>query len=189
MSADDALRWDARYADREVGEPAAPDALVDSDLIGLIPSRGRALDVACGAGAQAVWLARRGLDVVALDVSQEAIDLTRAAASAGGVADRVDARVVDLDLGVPPQLGSFDVIVCQRFRAVELYPTFLERLRPGGVCVVTVLSEAGADSPGAYHAPPGELIHAFDRHDVEVLAHTEGNGSASIVVRAGTANG
>lgn len=183
MAVEDAERWDRRHADAGPAVAAPPDALVASGLADEVPVAGRALDVACGAGAQAVWLATRGLDVVAVDASAVAIDLVRRAADAAGVAPRVDARVVDLDHGVPVELRAFDVVVCQRFRAVHLYDCFVERLRPGGLAVVTVLSSTGATSPGPFHAPSGELRSAFLRPDAELLFHHEADGQESVVVR------
>jgi hypothetical protein len=60
----------------------------------------------------------------------------------------------------------------------------VSRLRVGGVLILTVLSEVGLEGqPGAFHAPAGELINAFDRVDVDILLHDETNGLASIVVR------
>lgn len=183
MGTDDAMRWDARYAGRPIAEPAVPDALVAADLVALVPESGRALDIACGVGAQSLWLAARGLDVVAIDVSPTAIDLTTRAAVAAGLGDRVETRVVDLDHGIPADLDTFDVIVCQRFRAVDLYASYLERVRSGGIVVVTVLSRTGADAPGPFHAPSGELRAAFTRPDTELLFHQEADGLESIVAR------
>ncbi len=185
MAVEDAHRWNARYADHSVAEPSPPDALTTAGLIDVAGHSGRALDVACGAGGQTVWLAQRGLDVVAVDASDAAVGLTRAAAAAGGVEDRVDARVLDLDAGVPLELGDFDVIVCQRFRGIDLYDAFVTRLTVGGIAVVTVLSETGAASPGPFHAPSGELLHAFTRPDAEILFHSESAGQESIIVRHG----
>ena len=183
MAAEDGPRWNARYAGQPVADPRPPDALTAAGLVGLLATSGRALDVACGAGGQSVWLAQRGFDVVALDASDAAIDLTRAAATAGGVDARVDARVADLDTGIPADLDGFDVIVCQRFRGVDLYDAFVTRLVPGGVAVVTVLSETGAAAPGPFHAPSGELLRAFTRPDTEVLHHVEADGQESLILR------
>lgn len=184
MSAEDAERWDRRYDDHPLAEPTAPEAVVAAELLELIPTSGRALDVACGAGGQAVWLARRGLDVVALDVSSKAIDLTAAAATSSEVTQRVTGRVVDLDAGVPDDLGDFEVVLCQRFRDVRLYESLVTRLRPRGIAIVTVLSRTGTADPGPFHAPPGELRTAFTRPDAEILFHSESAGQASIIVRA-----
>jgi hypothetical protein len=139
--------------------------------------------VACGLGGQTLWLAGRGLHVVALDVSPVAIATVVESAAAAGLSGRVDARVTDLDAGLPPEPATVDVIVCQRFRQPALYPQFADRLRPGGIGLVTVLSEVGTDSPGVFHAPPGELPAAFDRPDIDVLHHDERAGQASIVFR------
>lgn len=186
---DDAHRWDARYEGRSAATASRPDALTD-EIEALVPTTGAALDVAAGAGAQSLWLARRGLSVIALDVSSVAIGLVREAARATGLDGGIDARVADLDDGLDAVLdrpddtpARFDVIVCQRFRAPHLYPAFVERLAPGGIAIVTVLSQVGASDPGPFHAPAGELRQAFDRDDVERLRHLEADGQASVVVR------
>ncbi len=179
---DDATRWDDRYRSASPPVPRAPDA-VDSraDLLGLLPDTGVAIDIACGLGSQSLWLAQRGLNVVALDVSPIAIDALRAAAHAAGLADRIDARVTDLDIGLPAEPTNADLVVCQRFRQPSIYAQIVERLVVGGIAIVTVLSEVGAVSPGPFHAPPGELVAAFNGFDI-LDAH-EGEGVATIVAR------
>jgi SAM-dependent methyltransferase len=149
----------------------------------LLPTSGTALDVACGLGAQTLWLAERGLRIVALDVSPVAIAAITDAAAAAGLSHRVSAAVIDLDAGLPTEPGTVDVLVCQRFRQPALYAEFVERLAPGGVGIVTVLCEVGADSPGTFHAPSGELTAAFDRPGIDVLHHDERDGQATIVFR------
>ena len=145
-------------------------------------SSGRALDLACGTGAVTLWLAAGGMDVLAVDVSPAAIALLEAAAHAAGLADLVDGRVADLDLGLPDP-GPFDIIVCQRFRDPQLYPAIAAALAPGGHACVTVLSAVDRDGPpGRFHAEPGELLDAFDDPELDVLAHAERDGTASIVI-------
>ncbi len=179
----DRARWDERYADRPLAEPSAPIAVAASgDVLSLIPSTGRAADIACGAGGQTLWLAARGLVVTAFDVSPVAVEMTLRAAEAAGLGDRVTARVHDLDEGFPADATSLDVLVCQRFRAPALYPSFVDALAPGGIAVVTVLSQVESDGR-PFHAAPGELVKAFSRLEVDVLHHHEGGGQASIVVR------
>lgn len=180
---EDATRWDERYADRGLPTPAPPDAF--AGRLDLVPGEGRALDIASGLGAQALWLAQRGLDVTALDVSPVAVDLLRRGAFDAGLG--VDTRVVDLDAGLPAHLGRFDVIVCQRFRQPALYGPIVDHLTDRGVAAITVLSQAGLEGTGGpFHAPPGELIAAFDRPDVDVIHHTEADGAATIVLRRRT---
>jgi SAM-dependent methyltransferase len=182
---DDASRWDERYRDTDPVNPAAPEPLGErADLRALIPTAGTAIDIACGLGAQALWLAERGLQVTALDVSPVAIDRVRAAAGSAGLADRLDARVVDLDDGLPDDAGPADVIVCQRFRHPQLYPAIVERLAPGGIAIVTVLSEVGLDqASGPFHAPAGELAAAFSGDHIDILYSDEANGQATMMLR------
>lgn len=181
----DRARWDERYAGHDLASPAAPEALADDDARAVsVPTAGRALDIACGAGAQTLWLAERGLDVVALDVSPRAIELTTAAATAAARSGQVDARVHDADSGLPDDVGPFDVVVCQRFRDTSLYLPIIEALSPGGIGIVTVLSAVGLDGePGPFHAPAGELREAFSTGATDVLIDRERHGVASIVFR------
>lgn len=149
-----------------------------------LPSGGRCLDVACGLGQQSVWAAEHGFEVVALDASPVAIGSLRRAADERGLADRVDARVVDLDAGLPDDTAAgFDLVVCQRFRDPRLYPQLAAAVVPGGVLVITVLSEVGAAEPGPFHAPPGDLLDGFGGCGLEVVRHTEGDGEATLVGR------
>jgi SAM-dependent methyltransferase len=181
----DRQRWDERYEGAAAASPRPPDVLDGAEeLQALLPRGGTAVDIACGAGGQSMWLAALGFEVVALDVSPVAIELTRSAAEAHDLAGKIDARVVDLDDGLPADLHGVAVVVCQRFRGRELYGPISDVLRPGGMAIVSVLSVVGVDGrPGEFHAPAGELVDAFTRADVEIVHHTEEHGLASIVVR------
>lgn len=185
MAAADEAKWNERYSGRGVDVlAAAPDALAEAGLVDRVPTSGAALDVACGLGAQTIWMADRGLDVTAIDVSGEAVARVVDAARRHGVHDRVNALTLDLGRGrgLPVALTDFDVIVCQRFRDPSLFSEFVTRLRPGGLLVVTVLSRTGTSRPGPFHAPAGELLAAFDRDDCTVLHHAEHDGQESIVI-------
>jgi 2-polyprenyl-3-methyl-5-hydroxy-6-metoxy-1,4-benzoquinol methylase len=172
---DDAGRWNERYRNRPAVSPLAPEPLgVRTELIELVPNAGRALDIACGLGAQTLWLARRGLVVTALDVSPLAVAAVVAGAASAGVEDRVTATAVDLDDGIDPASGPYDVIVCQRYRQPTLYGSIRELLRPGGLGIVTVLSEVGASDPGPYHARRGELVDSFGDLSIEYSAERDG---------------
>lgn len=174
MSDTDRRRWDEQYAAAATPVPAAPEALGDHAV-----PRGRALDVACGAGGTAVWLAQHGLVVDAVDVSPAALRAGAALADRCGVQVRWCAH--DLDAGLPDDCaGPYDLVVSQRFRDPALYPALAAALAPGGLLALTVLSAVGG-SPGAYRAEPGELTTAFA--DLELLACSEGGGLASLLAR------
>lgn len=181
MSEADRVRWDERYAaarppDRaEVHVPERFRPHVDA-----FPTAGSALDLACGTGGVAVWLAMRGLDVVGVDVSPVAIDRARELAAACGVADRCRFDVWDLDDGLPPG-DPVDMVVCHRFRDARLDQAVVGRLVPRGLLAVVVLSEVGA-VPGRYRAARGELTRAFD--GLDLIAAGEGDGEAWLLARA-----
>lgn len=182
---EDRQRWDARYAAAAPAVPRSPVALTHrSDLADALPRSGRAADIAAGTGASTIWLAQRGLEVCALEISPLAIGLIERGAEAAGVGHRVETRLVDLDSGIPGDLQDLEVVVCQRFRDVRLYATIVDVLAPGGTGIVTVLSSVGLPGPqGTFHAGPEELVQAFARSDTDVLHHAEAGGVASIVFR------
>ncbi|MDH4148291.1 MAG: class I SAM-dependent methyltransferase [Acidimicrobiia bacterium] len=182
MSRADRERWDGRY----VAEPGdddggvaggPPDAFVAFEH--LFPTGGRALELACGRGAAAVWLARRGLDVLAVDVSAVAIGRARRLANACGVADRCRFEVADLDAGLPAG-PPVDLVLCHRFRDERLDDAIVERLAPGGTLAMAALSEVGAGA-GRFRVAAGELARAFA--GLDLLAEREGDGLAVLVAR------
>lgn len=179
MSDADRERWDARHG-AALGDTAMPpDALRGREH--LLPAGGSALDVACGRGAVAVWLAARGFVVDAVDASRAGLAAGEGLARGCGVAGRVRWWCHDLDSGLPEACaGPYDVVVCQRFRDPALYPVLAARLGAGGLLVVTVLSEVGA-GPGRWRAPAGELASAFGA--LEILDHRERDGEANIAAR------
>ncbi|MGD9887959.1 MAG: class I SAM-dependent methyltransferase [Halothiobacillaceae bacterium] len=119
-------KWNTRYASAPRGEAA----WVLREYAHLLPARGQALDLACGLGANALFLAERGLAVSAWDVSSVAIERLQAEATTRKLS--VNASVRDV-LNVPPLPASFDVIVVAHFLERELFPALLTALRPGGV--------------------------------------------------------
>lgn len=177
MATGDAERWDARHAAAAEQAPRPPDALRGREH--LLPAAGRALELACGRGAVAVWLAGRGLAVDAVDVSGDGLAAGAELARRCGVSVRWWRH--DLDGGLPAGCdGPYDVLVCQRFRDPALYPALAAAVAPGGLLAVTVLSEVGA-APGPWRAAAGELVTAFA--GLRVLDSVEAGGEATLLAR------
>ena len=183
MGDDDRSRWDERYASagpvpvEAVGPPSACVDLADA-----FPVDGIALDLACGDGRGAVWLAGRGLDVLAVDVAPAAVALAGDLADRAGVADRCRVELADLDTGVPSS-PPVDVVVCHLFNAPHLDEALVARLRPGGLLAVAVLSEVGA-APGRFRARAGDLLDRFGGRDgLGLLDHREADGVARVLAR------
>ncbi len=108
-----------------------------------------------------------------------AVRFARDLAERNGVADRCGFDVVDLDTGLPAG-PPVDLIVCHRFREPSLYGAMIERLAPGGLLAVAVLSEVG-QGPGPFRAAAGELRAAFGA--LAIIAEGEGGGEAWLLAR------
>jgi SAM-dependent methyltransferase len=177
----DRRRWDEQYASRgpvpvdAVGPPAIFAPYAD-----LFPTAGQSLELACGQGLAAVWLARRGLSVLGLDISAVAIDQARDLARRSGVGDRCGFDVCDLDDGLPDG-PPVDLVLCHKFRDRRLYRAIIERLAPGGLLAIAVLSEIGS-APGPFRATRGELPKTFTELDPIVAG--EGGSYAWLLARA-----
>lgn len=180
MAEDDRRRWDERYAAQgppRVGAVAPPAFLARHAEE--FPTAGRAIDLACGQGLGAVWLAKRGLEVWGYDVSAVAVGQAREVAGLAGVGARCHFETFDLDGGLPDG-PPVDVILCHKFRDRRLDRALIERLTPGGLLAIAALSEVGA-APGPFRAAPGELRVAFAA--LERIADGEGDGQAWLLGR------
>ena len=104
----DADAWDRRYAGAELVWGIGPNRFVEAELSGLPP--GSALDVGCGEGRNALWLATRGWRATGLDFSPVAIERGRRLAAEADVADRARFEVCDVVRGDWPP-GPFDAVV------------------------------------------------------------------------------
>ena len=181
MTEEDRVRWEAGHqAGRDPEEPdsAVPPA-VFAPYADLFPQTGVALDLACGEGGSAVWLATRGLEVCGVDISSVAIERARRRAARHDVGGRCRWQVADLDEGLPPGPPAA-VVLCHMFRDERLYRPMADRLRDGGLLAIAVLSEVG-DRPGPFRARAGELRAAFA--DLSVIAGDEGAGRAWLLAR------
>jgi SAM-dependent methyltransferase len=181
VTREDRHRWDERYANLQPASVASaePPGVLAAHAEAF-PTAGQALDLACGQGLGTVWLARRGLDVLGLDISPVAIAQARDLAERCGVGDRCRFDVFDLDDGLPAG-PPVDVILCHKFRDRRLDHAIIGRLAPGGLLAIAVLSEVGA-APGPFRAAPGELPVAFA--DLNLIAAGEGEGYAWLLARA-----
>ena len=178
MSAAERDKWDARYRDGAYRERTHPSALLAEWLPRL--ARGRALDVACGAGRNALFLATNGFAVSALDISAVALERGRSDAAERGL----DVEWLEADLDEDPEhalpTGDFDLIVWVRYIHRTLMPHLLARLRTGGVlvCEQHLRSDAPVAGPtsASFRLEPGELaqsavelrvLHAYEGPSVD----------------------
>ena len=169
--------WNDRWRER-ADQPFTVDPWLLA-VAPLLPHSGRALDLACGRGRHALFLAERGLSVTALDRSAEALAQLHHEATRRALA--IETRQVDLEAA--PQLppACFDVVLLFFYLQRSLLPQLREAVRPGGLIVMRTFSSAGP-FPGGPENPdfvlrPGELLEIFAGW--EILRHEEGQEPSS----------
>jgi tellurite methyltransferase len=163
-------KWDARYRDADVSE--ARPCRVLAEFAHLLPERGRALDLASGLGGNARLLARAGLETEAWDISPVAVAKLDEFASVQALPLRAAVRDVE---NVPPEPGSFDVIVVSYFLHRPLAPALIAALRPGGLLFYETFTREKVDATGPsnpdFRLAPNELLQLFAR--LRVVAFRE----------------
>jgi tellurite methyltransferase len=193
MSEADREKWEQRYREGAYAERTWPSALL-AQWIDRIPP-GRALDVACGAGRNALFLAQRGFAVDAVDISREALERGHSSAQAQGL--QVNWVAQDLDEGLA-LAGPYQLILVIRYVNLPLIEQLAGQLAPGGylLCEQHLVSERPVIGPGnpAYRVGPGELaraatrlrvVHLEEAYVVEAAGETA--ALARLVAQAGEA--
>ena len=165
-------QWNERYrtGDRatEDLEPS-PNSLLAETVAKLRP--GKALDLACGTGRNAVWLAAHGWKVTAVDGAAAAIDLLHKRAAERRVS--VEAHVANLEKNeyrIDP--GEWDLICMCFYLQVSLFEPAKRGMKPGGIVLVIVHITAPGEEPTNHRLRPGELNTYFQ--DFEILHYREG---------------
>jgi SAM-dependent methyltransferase len=184
----DRERWNTKWRE-QAGELAPPSPFL-VEHAHLLPARGHALDVAGGAGRNAVWLAKRGLDVTLIDISRVAIDRAERKADAAGVGDRLRLLEADLDTAELPA-PLFELVLITNFLLRARRDELARLLHIGGVLIATqptVHNLERHEHPRREHlVEPGELEEwtrslgfstlvaregwtSEGRHDAEIVA-------------------
>jgi SAM-dependent methyltransferase len=164
-SAAQAAEWDAMYSERDGARwSGRPNGRLLAEIAGLTP--GRALDVGCGEGADAIWLARSGWTVTAIDVSDVALARARQAAElAGAVVEWVRADV----LQTPFPAGSFDLVSMQypalpKAAGEAAVRALLGTVRPGGLLLAVYhdLNDEHREHLKSRGTDPADYVDADD---------------------------
>ncbi len=132
----DRSSWDERYRTEELVWKAEPNRFLVAEVGSLRP--GRALDLACGEGRNALWLAERGWEVVGVDFSAVGLDKARSLAASRGL--RVELVEADLREWDPPE-ASFDLVVLMYLHLPaadrrQVLAAASRALAPGGTLLV-----------------------------------------------------
>ena len=157
MTDEEREKWDARYATGEYSPRKHPSPFLEEWLPRL--PVGRALDVACGTGRNALRLAEAGFEVRAVDISEVAVERAREEASRRGL--DIEFAVMDLD-DATFSGAAFDLITVFRYRNRSLWPRLAAGLAPDGFLVVEHHLRTSADVDGPptpeFRLEPQELL-------------------------------
>lgn len=178
-----AEKWNARYSASDRVWSGKPNALLVREAASLTP--GTALDVGAGEGADAIWMAARGWDVTAVDVSDVAINRGRAEAEREGLT--IDWRVDD----IANIRGQFDLVYAfypPLPKGSPVLAHLLERVAPGGTLIFVHHVHTHHRQGEGHGFDPNTVVSPADvravlddawRVDVDEVVEREGAGAAS----------
>jgi tellurite methyltransferase len=194
--------WDARHKLAAAAVPSEPSGIV-RELLPLLPN-GPALDIACGTGRHALFLAARGQSVTAVDYSGVALDILQVRAqgisaparrrknweAAADPSKRGSIELIQADLEqtrIPEQ--RYDLILCVNYLQRSLFAQMTHALRPGGILLFETFTSAQTELAGgprnpAFFLEAGELRQAFP--PLSLLFYRElraGQGLASLLAK------
>ena len=159
-----AHEWDAKYGEKAVLWSGRPNGRLVAEIAELSP--GRALDVGCGEGADAIWLASNGWTVTAVDISEVALSRARtAAAQAGVTVEWIGGDALQMVLPA----GSFDLVSMQypalpNAAGSAAVHALLGTVRPGGLLLAVYhdLDEDHLEQMKARGVDPADYVLAED---------------------------
>ena len=148
----------------------------------LLPAAGDALDLACGSGRNAIWLAEQGFQTLAVDRNATVLEALNEEATRRRLPLRT--HVVDLEDGRPfLEPETFDVIVVVHYLHRPLFPALVRALRPAGVLVYETFTNAqaarGKPTNPAFLLEAGELRTLVG--PLEVLSSREGDFEGKMI--------
>lgn len=162
-------KWNKRYRG-VAGEQHASRVLREN--LHLLPASGRALDLACGLGGNAILLAQQGLSVSAWDIADVPIAALKDVALKRRLSIQVEVRDVTAN---PPVPESFDVIVVSHFLDRDIIPALIEAVKPDGLIYYQTFTRQRVSDRGPQRAEfrlaQQELLQLFS--GLQVLFYRE----------------
>ncbi len=175
MSNADILKWDTKYRSSEAIVSIEPEQEL-LEYASILPQSGQALDLACGLGKNALFLAQRGFNVTAIDGSDQGLGKLRDSARAHGLTHLIKTRQADLDQYSLDE-AHFDLVLVVRYLNRDLFSGIVAALKPGGALIYktfnrNILKQRPGFNP-AYTIETIELVEAFP--SLEIISDNRGD--------------
>ena len=138
-----ANKWNSIFSQQECTLAKASHVVVENSH--LLPTSGRALDLACGIGGNAILLARKNLIVDAWDISSTALKKLNTYSQENNLNINTCERDVEQQ---PPEKNSFDVVVVSQFLHRPTFKALCECLNIGGILFYQTFSAEKVDDTG-----------------------------------------
>jgi SAM-dependent methyltransferase len=184
MSTYDTNKWNNKYQ----SSSGLTDFVPDQELIeyrDMLPTSGLALDLACGAGKNTLFLAELGMQVVALDGSAVGLDWLRREAQAKGLLQQIELLEADLDDYQLPK-SHFDLIIVIRYLNRQIVDDIRAALKPGGILLYKTFNLNILDKrPGfkqIFTIQTPELLAYFPNWDVLKDNRDDGESNSAFVL-------
>lgn len=182
MSEQDRSRWEKKYAERTSRVSSPPSAWLERHLAQL-PRGGKALDLACGDGGNALLLASRGFRVTAVDIAKTALEIGKK------VAGPLPIQWIEADLDeYQPEPGAFDVVLCMRYLDRRRIGGLVDQaLKSQGYVIAETFNRLASAETGCHISNPDYLLEEGEWPKLfagyEALAHEEKEGISRILAR------
>jgi len=174
MSQQDQIKWDKKYTDNSALLGFREPSPLLKQFLPQVQGR-KALDIACGTGRNTLYLATKGFEVDALDISAVALqELTQHMQKITDLA-HIHTQLTDLDSYTPPR-STYDLIIQTNFLDRRLLPLLSSALTKDGLLIIeTYMTDPENEKKGSnesYLLKPAELPGYFDEH-YEILWYDE----------------
>lgn len=157
--------WNQRYLQKSIDEPEPAHVLKSNTHF--LSKTGNALDLACGLGGNAVFLARQGYQVTACDYSDVALKKLERFSEKENLS--INTRLIDLE-NFQDSLGSYDLVVVSYYLQRELFPAIFSAIKSGGLLFYQTFSGFDENASGpkntAFRLARSELMSLCSAHEL-----------------------
>lgn len=170
--------WDDLYRGASRQTRGMPSAMLERFAMDRMP--GRALDLGCARGDDAIWLAQQGWEVVAVDIAQTALDIAEAKANERGVANRISFERHDLAASFPEgRYGLISAMFLQtpfEFPKQHVFAQAYDQLASGGMLLIAT---HGSAAPWSWRQ--GDHSYPTPEEDLAALGYAASDSQVAFV--------